>query len=87
MLSQGEATLRSTFYFLNTEGCRGKRAVQARAAKGGWGVPAPRFGSISTPMINRKAAPSPMIECLSQDLGGVTLYAALHRPTDERLAQ
>ena len=49
MLSQGEATLRSTFYFLNTEGCRGKRAVQARAAKREWGVPAPRFGLIATP--------------------------------------
>ncbi len=32
MLSHGEATLRSTFYFLNTDDFRGKRAVQAHAA-------------------------------------------------------
>ena len=31
-------SLRSTYYFLNTGGCRGKRAVQAHAAMRGFGV-------------------------------------------------
>ena len=52
LLSQDEAPavyfLLSTFYFLNTDNCHALRAVQARAAKGGWGVPVPRRGLIAT---------------------------------------
>ena len=41
--------LRATHYVLNSDGCRAKRAVQAHAAKRGWGVPVGWFGCIATP--------------------------------------
>ncbi len=51
MLSQDEAPLRSTFHFLNTDDCRGKRAVQARAAKRGMGRPGTTPGFVGVAMI------------------------------------
>ena len=47
MLSQGEAPLRSTCYFLNTDGCRGNARCKHARLKGGWGGAAPGFGFIA----------------------------------------